>query len=67
MELTGGSSSKESPDNAGDTRGKSLIPWSEESPGVGSALQSSILAWKIPCPEEPGGLLSMWPQRDMTE
>ena len=27
------------------------------------ATHSSILAWKIPWTEEPGGLQSMWPQR----
>ena len=32
------------------------------------ATHSSILAWKIPCTEEPGGLQSMWSQRvSMTE
>ena len=31
------------------------------------ATHSNILAWKIPWPEEPGGLLSMGPQEsDMT-
>ena len=58
---------KNPPDHAGDTRDMSLIPRSEESPGVGNAVHSSILAWKIPRAEEPGGLLSMWLQRDMTE
>ena len=28
---------------------------------------SSILAWRIPCREEPGGLHSMGSQRDTTE
>ena len=28
-----------------------------------TATHSSILAWKIPWTEEPGGLQSMWPQR----
>ena len=27
------------------------------------ATHSSILAWRIPCTEEPGGLQSMWSQR----
>ena len=31
------------------------------------ATHSSILAWKIPQAEEPGGLQSMGPQRDTTE
>ena len=28
-----------------------------------TATQSSVLAWKIPCAEEPGGLQSMRSQR----
>ena len=31
------------------------------------AIHSSILAWKIPRTEEPGGLQSKGQQRDMTE
>ena len=31
------------------------------------ATLSSILAWRIPCTEEPGGLQSMGSQRDQTE
>ena len=31
------------------------------------ATYSSILAWKIPWTEEPGGLQSIGSQRDMTE
>ena len=33
------------------------------SPGEGMATHSSILAWEIPCPEEPGGLQSIALQR----
>ena len=34
----------------------------------GMATHSSILAWKIPWTEEPGGLQSMWSQEsDTTE
>ena len=29
----------------------------------GMAIHSSILAWRIPQTEEPGGLQSMWSQR----
>ena len=29
----------------------------------GMAIHSSILAWRIPCTEEPGGPQSMWSQR----
>ena len=31
------------------------------------ATHSGVLAWKIPWTEEPGGLQSMWSQRDITE
>ena len=31
------------------------------------AKHSSILTWRIPWTEEPGGLQSIGPQRDMTE
>ena len=33
------------------------------------AIHSSILAWEIPCTEEPGGLYSSWDgkESDMTE
>ena len=37
--------------------------WVGRSPGVGSDNHSSILAWKIPWREEPGGLQSMEQQR----
>ena len=37
---------------------------SQEDPlEKGIATHSSILAWRIPWTEEPGGLLSMGPQR----
>ena len=37
--------------------------WVGKIPGVGNAQNSSILVWKIPPTEEPGGLQSMgWPQ-----
>ena len=35
----------------------------EEPPEKGMAIHSSILAWKIPCTEEPGGLQSMESQK----
>ena len=56
----GGSVVKNSPANAGD---KGLIPESGRSPGEGNGAHSSILAWKIPQTEEPGGPQSMEPQR----
>ena len=56
----GGSDSKESACNARDL---DLIPGSGRSPGEGMATHSSILAWRIPWTEEPGGLQSMGSQR----
>ena len=46
--------------NAGD---EGLIPGSGRSPGEGDTIHSSILAWRIPWTEEPGGLQSMGLQR----
>ena len=40
-----------------------LIPRLERSPGEGNGNPSSILAWRIPLTEEPGGLQSMGSQR----
>ena len=42
--------------NAGD---RDSIPGSGKSPGEGNGIHCSILAWKIPWTEEPGGLQSM--------
>ena len=39
----------------------------EDALEKGMATHSSILAWRIPWTEEPGGLQSMGSQRDMTE
>ena len=41
--------------NAGDTGDESSIPGSGKSPGGGHGNSSSILAWRIPWTEEPGG------------
>ena len=60
MILPSGSDGKESVCNVGDL---GLIPVSGRSPGEGMATNSSILAWRIPWPEKPGGLQSMGPQR----
>ena len=61
---------KNPPANAGDTRDMDLISWSGRSPGGGhgnplqySSTHSSILAWRIPWTEEPGGLQSIESQR----
>ena len=59
--LPGGSDGKESVCNAGDPPG--LIPGSVRSLGNEMATHSSILAWKNPWTEEPGGLESMGSQR----
>ena len=54
---------KNLPVNVGNTRNTSSVPELGVSPGVGNATHSSILAWKIPWTEEPGGLQSMGSQR----
>ena len=65
MGLPGGSDSKESACNAGDP---GSVPGSGRSPGEGNGNHSSILAWRIPWREEPGGLQSMGSQElDTTE
>ena len=57
--MPGGTVVKNPPANSGDTRDASLVPGSGRSPGEGNGNHSSILAWKIPWTEEPGGLESM--------
>ena len=52
----GGSEVKPSACNAGDL---GSFPGSGRSPGKEMATHSSILAWRIPWMEEPGGLQSM--------
>ena len=41
--------------NAGDIRDMGSIPGREDPQEEGMATHSSILAWRIPCTEEPGG------------
>ena len=48
---------------AGATGDMGLIPRSGRSPKEGMATHSSILAWRIPWTEEPGGLQSTGSQR----
>ena len=60
MGFSSGSDGKESPCNAGEL---CSIPGSGKSPNEGIATHSSILAWRIPWIEEPGGLQSMDSQR----
>ena len=49
--------------NAGDIRDVGSVPGVERSPGGGHATHSSILAWRIPWTEKPGGLQSMGEHR----
>ena len=56
----GGSDSQESACNVGDW---GLIPRWRRSPGKEMTTHSSILAWKMPWTEEPGGLRSMGSHR----
>ena len=59
----GGSDGKESVCNVGDL---GPIPGLGRSPGEGNgymATHSTIIAWRIPCTEEPGGLQSIGSQR----
>ena len=46
-----------------DIRDVGLIPGSERSLEKKMAINSSILAWRIPWAEEPGGLQSIGLQR----
>ena len=54
---------KNPPANTGDKRNAGLIPGSEDPLKGEMATRSSILAWKIPWTEEPGGLQSMGSER----
>ena len=49
---------KNLPANSGDIRDASLIPGLGRCPGGAMATHSSIIAWKVPCTVEPGGLWS---------
>ena len=49
---------KSPPANAGDGRDAGSIPGSGNPLEEGMAAHSSILAWRIPWTEEPGGLQS---------
>ena len=62
-DFPGGSVVKNPPANSGDT---GLILGSGKSPGEEMAIHSSILAWRIPLSEEPGGLQSMGLQKGWT-
>ena len=61
LKLPGGSEGKESACNVGNSR---FNPWVGKIPlEKVMATHSSILAWRIPWTEEPGGLQSMRSQR----
>ena len=50
---------KKLPASAGELRDVGLILGLGRSPGEGHGNHSSILAWRIPWTEEPGGLQSI--------
>ena len=54
---------KNSPTKAGDTGDESLMPGSGRFLEKEMTTHSSILAWKIPWTEEPGGLQSLGSQK----
>ena len=54
---------KNPPTNAGDIETQVRSQGREDPLEEGMATHSSILAWEIPCTEEPGGLQSMGMQR----
>ena len=54
---------KSLPASAGDIRDMGSIPGGEDPQEEGMATHSSILAWRIPRTEEPGGLQSLGSQR----
>ena len=64
MGFPSGASGKNPPANAGDIRDTGSIPGSGRSPGGGNGHPlSSILGWRIPWTEDPGGLRSTGSQR----
>ena len=50
---------KNPPANAGDIRDEGSTPGGKDPLEEGTAPHSSILAWRIPWTEEPGGLQSV--------
>ena len=54
---------KNLPANAGDIRDMGWIPESEDVLEEEMATHFSVLAWRIPRAEEPGGLQSIGSQR----
>ena len=53
---------KNPPANAGDAGNSGSVPLLGRSPGEGNGNHSSVLAWRIPWMEEPGGLQSVGSQ-----
>ena len=62
----GGAVVKNPPPNAIDTGDAGLIPELGRSPADEMVTHSSILAWRIPWTEEPGGLQFMESQKIKT-
>ena len=58
---------KNLPANAGDVRDMRSIPGLEEPLEGGTATQFSILAWRLPWTEEPGGLQSTGVAKSQTQ
>ena len=54
---------KNPPANAGDIEDTGLVPGQEDPLEKGMVTHSSILAYRIPWTEQPGGLQSMGSQR----
>ena len=63
MGFPGGTVVKNPPANAGDAGDVSSIPGSGRSLEEEMTTHSSILAWRVPWTEEPGGLQYMGSQR----
>ena len=61
--FTGGSVVKSLPANGGEAGDLGSIPEPGRSPGVGNDNHSSILAWEVPLPQEPGGY-SSWSHKE---
>ena len=58
---------KNLPANAGEARDVGLISLGPEDPlEEETGTHSSILAWRIPCTQEPGGLQSIKSQKSRT-
>ena len=56
MGFPGGTAVKNLPASSGDITDTGLIPGLDDPLEEGMANHSDVLAWRIPCTEEPGGL-----------